>query len=128
MQLLSSFALIAVLLAAAGIFGVASQAVSRRTRELGIRAAIGASPRDLYGLVLRQSMRPVAAGLMGGVAGSLVATRLVQSLLFGIERTDVATYGVVAALLAGAAMVASSIPAFRASRMDPVEALRSEQS
>jgi predicted permease len=126
MRLLSAFALIAVVLAAAGIFGVASQAVVRRTREFGIRAAIGATPGSLYRLILAQAMRPVVVGLVLGTGGALAATRLLEGLLFGVTRTDLRTYLAVSALLAGAALVASAMPAFGASRRDPLEALRHE--
>jgi len=126
MRLLSAFALIAVVLAAAGIFGVASQAVVRRTRELGIRTAIGATPGGLYRLVLGQAMRPVLVGLAFGLVGALAATRLLRGLLFGVAPTDLRTYLVVSILLVVATLIASGIPAFRASRLNPVVALRHE--
>jgi putative ABC transport system permease protein len=120
------FALLALLLAAAGIFGVMSYSVTQRTQEIGIRLALGAQRGDVLRLIVGQGMRLVVIGVVAGFVGVLVCTRLLQSLLFGIAATDVPTIGMVALLLSGVALVACLLPAMRASQVDPVTALRSE--
>ena len=114
----------AVLLAALGIYGVLAYFVSQRSRELGIRLALGARPRALFGMVVRQGMRPVAAGAVLGLAGAVAITTVMQSLLFGVNPVDPATYAVAAATLAVIALAACAIPALRATRVDPLVALQ----
>jgi putative ABC transport system permease protein len=123
---LSVFAGIALLLAAIGIYGVTSYAVAQRTREIGVRMALGARRGTVLGLVVRQGMLPVAAGLAVGLLAAFAATRVMQSLLFEVNTTDPLTFASITALLAAIALVASVVPALRASRVDPVVALRSE--
>ena len=126
MVLLGTFAATALLLSLAGVYGVPSYAVSRRTSEIGVRLALGASPRRVLGLILAQGMKPVVAGLIVGVAAALLLTRLMTSLLFGITATDPVTYGAVAGLLAIAALTSCWIPARQAVGVDVVAALRKE--
>jgi putative ABC transport system permease protein len=124
--LLTVFAAIAVLLAAIGIYGVISYSVEQRTHEIGIRAALGASKGDLVRLILRNGMVMAGIGLVLGLGGALGLTRLLSNLLFGVGERDPVTIGAVAALLAGVAMVACYIPARRATKVDPMVALRYE--
>ena len=124
--LLGAFATIALLLASIGIFGVVSYAVSRRTREIGIRMALGARSTDAVSLVLRQGMLPVFAGLAAGLAVSLLSTRALSSQLYGISAADPLTFATVSAALALAAATAAYLPARRAARVDPMTALRYE--
>ena len=124
--LLTSFAVIAFALAALGIYGVISYGVTQRTRELGIRIALGADPRDVMKLVLGRGMLLTLIGVSIGLAGSLALTRLMSDLLFGIKATDPATFALAALLIAGVALAACYIPARRATRVDPTVALRHE--
>lgn len=124
--LLGTFAVLALLLAAAGIYGVVSYAVVQRTRELGIRAALGAGAPNLLRLVLRQGLRPVLLGLAAGFAAALAASRLLASLLHGVEPRDPAVFALGSLVLLAAALFASLLPAARASRTDPLVALRAE--
>jgi putative ABC transport system permease protein len=124
--LLAGFAATALLLAALGIYGVIAYSVVQRTRELGIRVALGARGEDVLRLVLRQGLTPVAAGLLLGLCGAAAASRVLQSLLYGVAATDAATYLAVAAFLAAVATAASYLPARRATRADPLTALRAE--
>ena len=124
--LIGAFALTALLLAAAGIYGVLAGSVAERTRELGIRAALGASQGGLLTLVIRQGMTLTLLGAGLGVLGALAATRVLTTMLFGISRLDVVTYVGGVVLLAAVALVACGLPAFRASRLDPAGVLRSE--
>jgi putative ABC transport system permease protein len=124
--LLEVFALGAVLLAASGIYAVTAFLAAQRTRELGVRVALGARPREILSLVLGQALRPVAAGLVVGMAAALALARLVEGLLFGVGARDPATFALAPALLAAAAFAASALPAVRAARIDPVRALRVE--
>jgi putative ABC transport system permease protein len=124
--LFEAFSLVALVLAAAGIYGILSNNVAERTREIGVRAALGASRADLLRLVFRQGMSLVAIGALLGTGASLLATRPLAALLFGVSHLDPLTYtGVVAGLLCVAA-VACLVPARRAAHLDPMQALRSE--
>jgi putative ABC transport system permease protein len=113
-------------LGATGIYGVTSYAASRRTREIGIRMALGAEYRDVLASVLRQALRPIAAGLAAGLAASPALTRLLASLLFEVRPADLATMAEVALLLALVAIAAAYLPARRAAAMNPISALRQE--
>jgi putative ABC transport system permease protein len=124
--ILGVFASLALILAAVGVYGVISQSVARRVPEIGIRIALGASPAQMVALILRQGVLLALAGLGVGLAVSLVLTRLIASLLFGVEATDPATFGVVSLLLLLVAVLASYLPARRALKIDPVGALRTE--
>jgi putative ABC transport system permease protein len=126
MLLLAVFAGIAITLAAVGIYGVISYSVTQRTQEIGLRMALGAERRDVLRLVLSQGLHLIAAGLLLGLAGSFLVTRLISSLLFDVSPTDPATFAGVALLLAMVALVATLIPALRATRVDPMVALRYE--
>ncbi len=124
--LLGSFAAMALLLAAIGIYGVASFLVSLRTREFGLRAALGASPARIFGQIMREGAAMTAAGLVFGVAVSLALTRYIASFLFGIPRTDPITFASVPLLLACVTALALWLPARRATHVDPMQALRRE--
>ena len=124
--LLSAFAIVAVALAAVGVYGVMSYTVSRRTHEIGIRLALGATPGEVKRLVIGQGMRVAAIGAAVGLAGALMLTRLMSTMLFGVAATDPLTFIVVPVLLAVVALVATYIPARRAASIDPLKALRSD--
>ncbi|HUR95397.1 MAG TPA: ABC transporter permease [Gemmatimonadales bacterium] len=124
--LLGGFALAALVLAALGIYGVINYGVVQRTRELGIRVALGARAADVLRLVIRQGMAPVIAGLLLGLAGAAAASRVLRGLLYGVGTTDPITYAAVAGFLTAVALLASYLPARRAARADPVTALREE--
>jgi putative ABC transport system permease protein len=124
--LLSAFAGIALFLAALGIYGVLAYFVSQRSRELGIRLALGARPSALFALVVGQGMRPVVGGAIVGLVGAVAITTILQSLLFGVQPIDPITYAVAIVLLGGIATAACAIPAMRATRVDPLVALRDE--
>ena len=126
MGLTSSFALLALLLAAVGVYGVTSYAVARRTHEVGIRMALGARGAQVLRMVVRQGMRSIVIALAIGLLGALGATRLLASQLYGVRATDPLTFVAVPLLLALVALAACWIPARRASRVDPVVALRME--
>jgi putative ABC transport system permease protein len=124
--LVGLFALIALLLAAAGIFGVMSYSVTQRTQEIGIRLALGAQRYDVLRLVVGQGMRFVAGGLLLGLIGVFACTRLLQSLLFGVGATDLPTMFAVTLILTAVAFIACLLPARRATLVDPIQALRAE--
>jgi putative ABC transport system permease protein len=126
MTLLTIFAGIAIALASIGLYGVMSYLVSQRTREMGIRMALGAQRRDVLQLVIRRGMLLTMVGVGLGLAGSFGLTRLISSLLFGVSATDLGTFGAVSSLLFVIALLACWLPARRASRVDPIVALRAE--
>ena len=124
--LITFFAVTALLLATAGVFGVMAYSVSRRTREIGVRVALGAASGDVLRMILNQGLRTIFVGVAIGIAGSLALTRTVASLLFGVTPTDPLTFGAVTLLLIAAALLACFIPARRATKVDPMVALRYE--
>jgi putative ABC transport system permease protein len=123
-SLLAALSVAALILAIVGIYGVIAYSVSERTQEMGIRLALGAGRGDILGLVLRQGMMLAGAGIAIGIAASLALTRLMESLLYRVSVTDPLTFGVSAVLFVGVALAASYVPARRATRVDPVVALR----
>lgn len=124
--MLGAFAAFAVLLAAVGVYGVMSYLVSQSTHDIGVRVALGAQPGNIVGLVVRQGMELATIGIVGGLIGALALTRVMASLLFGVTTTDAVTFGTVALILAAVAFTATAIPARRATRVDPMVALREE--
>jgi putative ABC transport system permease protein len=124
--LFSGFAFVALVLACVGTYGIISYSVSQRTREIGIRMALGARAIDVLSMVLKNGMTLVISGIVIGVAGALALTRFLTTLLFGVTPTDTLTYVVVSLVLIGVALIACLIPARRATRVDPLEALRYE--
>jgi putative ABC transport system permease protein len=126
MMLLAGFAVLALVLASVGIVGVVSYSVAQRTHEIGIRMALGARTVDVLRLVLKGSMVWVLVGISLGIAGSFGLTRLLGGLLYGVRPTDPVVLGSVSALLASVALLASYLPARRAAKVDPMDALRCE--
>jgi predicted permease len=126
MLLLAVFAAVALLLAAIGIYGVMSYSVSRRTHEIGIRVSLGADRATVMRLVLGQGLKLAAAGSAAGLSGALLLSRTMRGLLYGVQPTDPATFVTVALVLAAVALLASYLPARRATRVDPIAALRCE--
>jgi putative ABC transport system permease protein len=120
------FAVFAALLSALGLYGLMAELVSRRTHELGVRMALGAGRGRVVGLVMRRSLALAAVGVAAGGVAAAAASRLLESLLFGVRPTDPATYAAVAALLLAVASLAAWVPALRAARTDPVVALKTE--
>ena len=115
-----------VVLAAVGVFGVMSYVVSRRTHEIGIRIALGAEASSILRSVVRQGLALVAVGAGAGLAAALALTRLMRGILYGVAPTDALTFAAVTTLLVAVAVIASLVPALRATRIDPLQALRAE--
>ncbi len=124
--LFEAFALAALVLAAAGIYGVLSGSVAERTREIGVRAALGASRESILALVVRQGMTLTGLGVAVGLAGAVAASQALVAMLFGVSRLDPATYLGVVALLAVVSLIACAVPAWRAARVDPASTLGAE--
>jgi putative ABC transport system permease protein len=124
MEMIASFALIALLLAGLGIYGVISYMVSERTHEIGIRIALGAESRNILRMVLRQGLGLAFAGAAVGFVGALIVSRLMAGVLYGVKPTDPLTFASVVLLLVGVALAACYLPARRALRVDPMIALR----
>jgi ABC-type antimicrobial peptide transport system permease subunit len=124
--LLGFFSIVALSLSAAGLYGAVAYGVAQRTREIGIRMALGATRGSVLRLVLGQGMRAVALGLVAGIGGALIVSRLLSASLFGISGNDLISYAAACFLLALTAAIAGLIPARRASLVSPMEALRTE--
>jgi putative ABC transport system permease protein len=124
--MLAAFAIIAMLIAAVGIYGVVAFSVSQRTHEIGVRIALGAQRPDILEMILRRSAALAALGVGLGVGGGFALTRLLQTFLFEVSTTDVGTFVIASLLLTGVAMFSSYIPARRATKVDPIVALRYE--
>ncbi len=122
--LLILFSGLAILLASLGVYGIMSNMVRERSRELGLRMALGATRPALFSLVIRSGLTLAVIGLVVGLGGSLMLTRLMESQLFGVDATDPMTLVVVAGILLGVAVLAMCIPAQRAARLDPIENLK----
>jgi ABC-type antimicrobial peptide transport system permease subunit len=125
-MLLGGFAMLALVLASLGIYGVVSYSVNQRSQEIGIRMALGASASQVQLAVLRKTVALAMAGALLGTVGSVAVARLLESLLFGVRPGDTATFGGMLVVLTAVASLAGYLPARRASRIDPMSALRSE--
>ena len=126
MVLMTVFALLALTLTCVGIYGVVAYSVAQRVHEIGVRMALGARPGSVVALVVAQGMRPAVVGLLVGLGGALVLSRLLAKMLYGVGPRDPLSLGIVALVLATVAVVASYLPARRASLVDPLTALRSD--
>ena len=124
--LVGLFAALAMLLAAIGVYGVVAYLVGQRTQEIGVRRALGAKAADVMTMVMGEAMRPVAIGIVIGVAAAAAMTRLLASMLFEVSATDAATYAIACGVLVVAALIASIVPAKRALRVDPITAVRGQ--
>jgi putative ABC transport system permease protein len=124
--IITLFACVALVLASVGIYAVISYAVAQRTREIGIRMALGAARTDVLRLIVRDGMAPAIIGVVIGALGALGVTRLMRSLLYGVSATDPLVFGVVASMLVAVALGACYVPARRAARVDPNVALRND--
>ena len=124
--MLSAFGLLAMVLSATGIYGVMAYAVSRRTREIGIRMAIGATQAQMLASVARSAATLIGAGLILGLGTALAAGRLLERILYGVKPSDPLTFAIVFALMLGIGSAATYLPARRATRIDPMQALRQE--
>jgi putative ABC transport system permease protein len=122
--LVTLFSILALLLAAVGLYGVLAYSIAQRTREIGIRIALGAESGSILGLVVRQGLTIVGVGLAAGILGSMILTRLIQSLLYGVSDTDPIAFLTAVVVLGLAASLACLLPALRAIRVDPIIALR----
>jgi putative ABC transport system permease protein len=126
MLLLGIFAAVALIMAAIGVYAVMAEFVTQRTHEIGIRMALGAHPHDVLALVVGQGIRMTVTGVAIGLAGAFALTRWMSSLLFGVSPTDLVTFAAVSLTITGVALLACYIPARRASRLDPIAAVRHE--
>lgn len=126
MRVFLSFAGAALLLAVIGIYGLMSYWVGQRTYEIGLRVAIGATPRRILSMILAQGLRVSVYGVVGGILAALVLTRFLTSLLYGVAATDILTFAAVTLLVLSVAVAAMALPAWRATRIDPVRSLRAE--
>jgi putative ABC transport system permease protein len=126
MVLIGLFATLALVLAVVGVYGVTAYSVSQRTHEIGVRMALGAQKGHVLKLVLRQGLLLTGAGVIPGILGALALTRVMRGLLFGISPTDPATFAAVVSLLFGVTAAACYVPARRATKVDPISALREE--
>jgi ABC-type antimicrobial peptide transport system permease subunit len=124
--LASSFAVLALLLALSGMYAVMSYVTARRTSEFGLRSALGAQPRNIVSLVLGGAARLAIIGVIAGLALSFVASRLLRAMLYGVQAADIRTYAVVVAIVLPVIVLAAALPAWRASQVDPMIALRNE--
>ena len=124
--LMAIFAVIALVLAMIGIYGVMSYSVSRRTREIGLRMALGADRRDVLRMIVKRGAALVSLGVLLGTAAALALTRMMATLIYGVSSTDPLTFAAAAGMLAAVAMLACLLPASRAVRIDPAVALRNE--
>jgi predicted permease len=125
-MLLTAFALLALLLAAVGVYGLISYSVAQRTREIGIRVALGAQPRQVLGQIMREGLTLAVAGVGLGLVGALVAARVISTFLFGVQASDPLTFGSVALILLAVACLATYVPSRRALHVDPIRALRTD--
>jgi len=125
-MLLGAFAVLALLLSAIGVYGLIAQNTAQRTSEIGIRMALGAGSGDVLRMVIRQGISIAAVGVGVGVAGALALGRVLSAYLYGVSATDLAAYGIEGAIVLAVAALAAYIPARRASRVDPLVALRYE--
>jgi putative ABC transport system permease protein len=126
LTLLGAFAVIALVLSTAGLYGVISYTISQRTRELGIRMALGAQPSDVVKLVVRQGVVLAALGVGAGLVGAFGLSRLLERLIYGVSTRDPLTFGSLALLMGAIALLATWMPARRASRVDPIIAIKSD--